>query len=93
MFSVTCPNCNGSISWYKINEKIECPHCHTVLSAKTGSALTIGMILWFIPSAPILFYVDNFILRLALDIGAGIIIMAWCLPRFAEINIDVETKS
>ena len=86
MFSVTCPNCIGNIPWYKINEKIECPHCHTLFSAKTTSALTIGMFLWFIPSAPILFYVDNIILRLALDIGVGIIIMAWCLPKFAEIT-------
>ena len=89
MFSAKCPNCNGSIPCYKINEKIECPHCHALLSAKTSTALTIGMILWFIPSIPILFYVDNLVLRLALDIGAGIIIMAWRLSRIAEIKIDV----
>ena len=88
MFTAICPNCNGSFPWYKVDKKIECPHCHTLLSAKKDKALIIGMILWFIPSTPIWIYIDNHILRLALDIGAAIIIMAWCLPRFAEIEIQ-----
>ena len=91
-----CLNCNKELSWWKLRNEFNCPHCDKPLSANTSRSFIGLIVVWILADIPVklFFYAtlgtDSFIANFARAIVSGAVgcVLAYIiLGRFSTISV------